>query len=77
MADGRVLYLDLELVKLIDSGAVFAIEWAEKVSGVLKQYSDEAKIIWVTNTTGYEFRLRRKQSRLWYSIHERSLSNRR
>lgn len=40
-------FLDLGFAKLIDSGSVFAIEWAEKVSNILKQYSDEAKIIWV------------------------------
>ncbi len=40
-------FLDLGFAKLIDSSAVFAIEWAEKVSGVLKQYSDEAKVIWI------------------------------
>ncbi len=40
-------FLDLGFAKLIDSGAVFAIEWAEKVTNILKKYSDEAKIIWV------------------------------
>jgi len=46
MFSGRE-FLDLGFAKLIGSGAVFAIEWAEKVSDILKQYSDEAKIIWV------------------------------
>jgi len=40
-------FLDLGFINLIDSGAVFAIEWAEKVSKILKQYSDEARVDWV------------------------------
>jgi L-threonylcarbamoyladenylate synthase len=46
------LFSDEEFVKmgfkeLVDSMAVFSVEWADKVAPVLNQWSDEAKIVWV------------------------------
>ena len=40
-------FLDLGFVQMIDGCNVIAVEWADKVSDVLNQYSDEAKLIWV------------------------------
>ena len=40
-------FLDLGFAKMIDSNSVFSIEWADKITDVLQQYSGEAKIIWV------------------------------
>ena len=40
-------FVDLGLAKMIDSNAVLAIEWADKIADVLSNYTAEAKIIWV------------------------------
>lgn len=53
-------FLDLGFGKMIDAGAVIAIEWAEKVSGILLKYSNEAKILWVKIQHG-----RKKQERIF------------
>lgn len=41
-------FLDLGFVDMIDRGAVIVVEWADRVQNVLAEYSDEAKIIWVS-----------------------------
>lgn len=40
-------FLELGFAKMIDDLAVISIEWADKVAEPLKQFSDEAKIIWI------------------------------
>lgn len=40
-------FRDLGFTDMIDRSAVISIEWADKVAKTLKQYADEAKIIWV------------------------------
>lgn len=45
-------FLDLGFVNMIDECNVIAVEWADRVSEVLKLYSDEAKLIWVKFSYG-------------------------
>lgn len=45
-------FLDLGFAKMIDQNKVIAVEWADRVIDVLKQYNDEAKLIWVKFTYG-------------------------
>ncbi len=45
-------FLDLGFAKMIDACDVIAIEWADKVIDTLKQYSDEAKMVWITFEQG-------------------------
>lgn len=40
-------FIDLSFKPKIDNCAVLAIEWADKISNILDQWSSEAKIIWV------------------------------
>lgn len=41
-------FLDLGFAGMIDACDVIAIEWADKVINCIKQYGDEAKIVWIT-----------------------------
>lgn len=45
-------FLELGFAGMIDACNVIAIEWADKVIDTLKQYSDEAKIVWITFEQG-------------------------
>ncbi len=45
-------FLDLGFARMIDKCNVIAVEWADRVSEVLKHYSDEAKLIWVRFSYG-------------------------
>src|SRR4030042_2263347 len=38
---------DLGINKMISDKSVFAIEWAEKVSGVIRKYNEDAVIVWI------------------------------
>ena len=40
-------FLELGFEQMVDMCDVIVIEWAEKVADVLRQFSDEAKFIWV------------------------------
>lgn len=51
-------FLDLGFAQMIDNLAVISIEWADKVSDILNQYSDEAKIIWIKIDHGREMNKR-------------------
>jgi tRNA threonylcarbamoyladenosine biosynthesis protein TsaE len=45
-------FLDLGFAKMVDGCAVIAVEWADRIAEVLKQYGDEAKLIWVKLSYG-------------------------
>lgn len=45
-------FRDLGFAAMVDNLAVISVEWADKVAGVLKQYIDEVKIVWIKIEAG-------------------------
>ncbi len=58
-------FLDLGFSHMIDTNAIIAIEWADRVKSVLDQYADEVKIIWVT----FEYGKSENERKITYSDH--------
>ncbi len=40
-------FLELGFKEMVDRNSIISIEWADKIQSLLKEYSSEAKIIWV------------------------------